>query len=553
MKKLISLLCIITIIFGFNLTSFGAKYTRHNAIYGRSGGLNYDAVYEALQGYSFPLSVPLLQTPEFGGTTKAFEINRYTASAEADGAGGFTIDSNLPAGGYVLYVQSRVDVALSGTATNWDLTVGSGGQEVCSNQAFTQNTKCSAFYDPNANSPVLSAETDLYIVPDSGNITEGFITAVVYVLEATDLANTVAMSFSGETFSEATANDGTINNTTPITITLTGETFTGNTSDDFVDDGKIVVTNLAAGLTVVATRTSSTVLTITITGTAVDHNNADDVANLTFTFQDSAFGATASDIVNYAKADLTIDFSAPTLTYSGATFDEAIENDGSIDNATPITITLAGDTLTGANSDDFVDDGKIVVSNLSTGLTAVATRTSTTILSVTLTGNATTHASANDVANLTFTFQDTAFTASDADEVTNYAKADLAIDYDDPPVLAYSGGTFAEAVANNGTIDNSSPITITLTGDTLTGEDTDDFVDEGKIVVTNLPANLVAVATRTSSTVLSITLTGAATAHGDANDVADLTFTFQDTAFTNVAASNITNYAKSDLVIDFSD
>jgi hypothetical protein len=553
MKKFISLLCIIVIIFGLSTLSFGAKYTRHNAVYGKSGGLSYDAVYEALQGYQFPLSIPLLQTPEFGGTTKAFEINRYIATAEADGAGGFTIDSNLPALSYVLYVQSRVDVALTGTATNWDLTVGSGGQEVCSNQAFTQNTKCSAFYDPNANSPVLSAETDLYIVPDSGNITEGFITAVVYVLEATDLADTVAMSFSGETFSEDAANDGTIDNTTPVTITLTGETFTGNASDDFVDDGKVVVTNLPEGLTVVATRTSETVLTLTITGTATDHNNADDVTTLTLTFQDSAFGATASEIINYAKADLTVDFSAPVLAYSGGTFGEAIENDGSIDNSTPITITLAGDVLTGENSDDFVDEGKIVVSNLSTGLTAVATRTSSTILSVTLTGNASAHADANDVADLTFTFQNTAFTNSDASEVTNYAKADLAIDYDDPPELAYSASTFTEHGNNDGTIDNSTPVVITLTGETFTGSDTDDFVDGGKIVVTNLPANLVAVATRTSSTTLSVTLTGAATSHANADDVSDLTFTFQDSAFTNVAASDITNYAKSDLAIDFSD
>jgi hypothetical protein len=362
-----------------------------------------------------------------------------------------------------------------------------------------------------------------------------------------------SMAYSAATFTEADANDGSID--TSITITLSGDTFTGTDGDDFVDDSKIVVTNLPTTLTVVATKTSDTVLTVTMTGTADAHASAQDVANLTFTFADTAFTVNdADEVTNYAKADLAIDFAdAPTLAYSAATFAEADANDGSIDNSSPITITLTGDTFTGSDTDDFVSDGKIVVTNLPTTLTAVATRTSDTVLTVTITGTADAHEDANDVADLTFTFDDTAFTLVDAANITNYAKADLAIDFADAPVLAYSASTFTEAIANDGSIDNSSPITITLTGDTFTGSDTDDFVSDGKIVVTNNPANLVVVATRTSSTVLSITITGTATAHANINDVADLTFAFDDTAFTLVGSADITNSTKADLAIDFSD
>ncbi|MFA6470066.1 MAG: LamG-like jellyroll fold domain-containing protein [Bacteroidota bacterium] len=121
-----------------------------------------------------------------------------------------------------------------------------------------------------------------------------------------------------------------------------------------------------------------------------------------------------------------------TLSYSSTEFSEAVANDGSIDNASPITITLSGDTFTGSTNDNFVTGSKVTVSNLPAGLTAVVTRTSSTMLEITLTGNAAAHALADSVSNLTFTFQNTAFTGGNASSVINYAKNDLHISFTSP-------------------------------------------------------------------------------------------------------------------------
>ena len=118
---------------------------------------------------------------------------------------------------------------------------------------------------------------------------------------------------------------------------------------------------------------------------------------------------------------------------------------------------------------------------------------------VTLTGTARNHADANDVENLTVTFQNVAFTSGDAARVVDSAKKDVQLDFIDL-ALTYEG-TFKEAKANDGSFDNSKPVTITLTGDTLTGEDGEDFVDTDKVQtnIAEAPPGLTAVVTRTSS------------------------------------------------------
>jgi hypothetical protein len=244
------------------------------------------------------------------------------------------------------------------------------------------------------------------------------------------------LTYSNTIFNEVAANDGSINNSVPITITLAGDTYSASTVADYVSCGKLVVTNKPAGLTAVATLSTATVLSVTLTGNATNHNNSNDVANMTFTFQNGAFtGGAAATVVNFAKNDLSVNFDNPVLTYSGATFNESVTNNGAIDNTTPITITLTGDTYSAGI--DFIAENKITVANLPTGLTAVATRTSATVLSVTLTGTAASHANANDVTNLTFTFQNTSFTGNNAAIVTNNTKNNLTVNFNDPgPVAA---------------------------------------------------------------------------------------------------------------------
>lgn len=128
----------------------------------------------------------------------------------------------------------------------------------------------------------------------------------------------------------------------------------------------------------------------------------------------------------------TISLPGSGISYSSALFKESIVNDGSIDISQPIIIShnnFGGNTFTGSNGDNFVTQSKVIVTNLSPGLTPVITRTSDTTLSVILTGNATTHNDPNDVLNLTFAFQDTAFSNGDASSEGNATKNDLEINY----------------------------------------------------------------------------------------------------------------------------
>ncbi len=168
----------------------------------------------------------------------------------------------------------------------------------------------------------------------------------------------------------------------------------------------------------------------------------------------------------------SVEADAALLSYSSLVFDESSNNDGSISNS--ITISLNnynGITFTGNNNDDFVSDGKIVVTNLSGGLTAVITRTSSLELSASLTGNALAHNNINDVSNLTFTFQDGAFSTGNASSVVNYDKDNLEINFVQEYIVnpLEGEGDFttiaaALAAAGNGDIINISAGTYTESG-----------------------------------------------------------------------------------------
>ncbi|MEW6061494.1 MAG: LamG-like jellyroll fold domain-containing protein [Bacteroidota bacterium] len=150
--------------------------------------------------------------------------------------------------------------------------------------------------------------------------------------------------------------------------------------------------------------------------------------------------------------------SVPTLTYSSSTFNESAANIGTINNSTPIIIVLSGgDTFTGSNNDDFVAGGKITVTNLPSGLTAVAARVSAETLSVTITGAATNHASANSVSNLTFAFQNSAFGGNNAGNVTNSTKNNLAVTFLDPVenALSFDGSNDVVSVPSSSSINLS--------------------------------------------------------------------------------------------------
>ena len=122
----------------------------------------------------------------------------------------------------------------------------------------------------------------------------------------------------------------------------------------------------------------------------------------------------------------------PTVSYGLDYFQEASLNDGSIDSNSPLIITLQNnETFTGSNNEDFVALGKATTSNLPSGYTVVIIRTNATTLSVTISGQHTPHNHSDSISNLTFAFQNSAFTSGNATGVANSIKSNLKINFID--------------------------------------------------------------------------------------------------------------------------
>jgi hypothetical protein len=108
--------------------------------------------------------------------------------------------------------------------------------------------------------------------------------------------------------------------------------------------------------------------------------------------------------------------------------------------------------------------------------------------------------------------------------------------------------TFSEAYDNDGSIPFVSKLTIT--NDTYMGAN-GEALSGG--VVTNVPPGLTAVLTKTGDTTATLSLTGNAAAHDNANDIANLTVSLSDATFTLGNAASVTGAFKNDIVVDFID
>ncbi|VGO19010.1 sulfatase [Pontiella sulfatireligans] len=120
---------------------------------------------------------------------------------------------------------------------------------------------------------------------------------------------------------------------------------------------------------------------------------------------------------------------APSLVYSSDGVNEAVSNDGSISSS--LAITLSDDLFTA----DVVSASHGAVSNTPAGLTPVLTRDSDTQVTLSFTGNATDHTSAESISNLMVSFADGAFVGGDASAVAGSIRGDLSITFADavPP------------------------------------------------------------------------------------------------------------------------
>jgi len=551
--------------------------------------------------------------------------------------------------------------------------------------------------------------------------------------------NSIAYDKGG--FIESDYDDGRFEETISILLYSADNSFTGVNNEDFVAAGKVVVSNLPTGLTAVIKRTSDSTLTALLSGSAVNHTRYNNVDNLTFEFQNSAFsGNNASEIEYSTKNDLKILFmeqlliSGATITpavngifvltglyngkpiysngsnniyykgcrwgtqwalgepsncpkystavsgnlapssgwYDGGGGDgssdtiyihhvnslayidemvlESANDDGSIEDSIIIEFIAPANsnTFTGVNGDDFVASGKVVVSNLPEGLTAVVTRISDVSLIVKFSGAATKHEFSNSIYNLGFEFKNSAFSGGNASAVDSYSKSNCGIQFlqkyevvdatstlgvngtyissgfyngkpiyskgeyrlgyrgcnakwvivggdndgkvsrgncplystevngDTPPLdgwgvggrggssseivyviphntIIYSRSSISEALSNDGTITDTLAVTYYYPAGSniFTGANGDDFIAGGKMIVSNLPAGLTAIAERTSDTTLTIKFTGAATSHKYTDNISNLTFELQNSAFSEGDATSVRNYLKEDIAIIF--
>jgi hypothetical protein len=358
---------------------------------------------------------------------------------------------------------------------------------------------------------------------------------------AVNFNDPAALSYSGGTFNEMASNNGQISNT--LVITLINDTFVG-ANGNF--NASVTAASVPSGMTLDVNKDSATQVTLTLNGTAAAHENINDFSNIGLTFNNGAFTntATASNVVNYSRTDLAVNFlDAYTLTYSGTSFTEALTNNGAV-TATR-TITIAGSTF--AAGTDFISETKASVSGVPTGLTAVLTRTSATVLTLSFTGTASPHDNTADISVVGLTFANSAFTNGNATGVTGYTRSDLSFDFTPLAAITYSSGTFLEAAANNGTIDNT--LTLTLVNDTFTGANG----AFASFTSASVPTGLTLAINKDSATQLTVSLTGTAAAHANANDISSMVLTFTNAAFTSGTASAVTNYTKTNLTIDYTD
>ena len=363
--------------------------------------------------------------------------------------------------------------------------------------------------------------------------------------------DTPILSYNTNHFQEAAANDGSIENGSPLLITLANGAFNGADHEDIGGNpAKLQVAHLPMGLTLEALLVSSTQLQVRLLGQATLSDASNDVADLTLTFADDAFSVVPASSVFNASAVFSLSFrDSSVLTYAATVFTEMAANDGSVNGT---TVTLVNKSFNAVSGEDLVVAGKVTCQHLPGGLTLHITRGLTDQeATLTFTGTALVHASVDSVSNLQITFLDNAFAGGAASSVLNYNQSTLHVQFADPRILGYSAGGFVELSA--GQIDNRSPVTITMSGDALTGTNGENFVASGKISATHIPPGLTAQITRDSDTRLSIRLSGVAADHASGNSVGNVAFTFQDGAFLAGNAAYVVNYATSGMSVTFRD
>ncbi|MDT7830920.1 Calx-beta domain-containing protein [Flavobacteriaceae bacterium S356] len=191
--------------------------------------------------------------------------------------------------GTILYLlgDSHNDITAYVLSIPYDISSHTSGTSIALDVGTQENTPTTMLFNHNG--------TNLYVMGESGDIHTYPLPTLIY--------------------SEAPANDGTIDNSNPLTIDLTGDTFV-DLGSGTLTGAQVTVGNVPAGLTAVMTITSPTELTLTFTGTATAHDNINDVSNLTFAFTDLAFAGGNASVVTKSGS------STPYQSVAGMDFED---------------------------------------------------------------------------------------------------------------------------------------------------------------------------------------------------------------------------------------
>lgn len=117
------------------------------------------------------------------------------------------------------------------------------------------------------------------------------------------------------------------------------------------------------------------------------------------------------------------------------------------------------------------------------------------------------------------------------------------------PLMVYNTLTISEDIANDGTVNSSMEVTL---NNATFSQSTGPFSAGVHYNITGLPTGLAADINVTSSTSLTVTISGTAANHADADDVT-YTIAFQDAAFSEVTAAEVGGSNNPALLIDFLD
>ncbi len=241
--------------------------------------------------------------------------------------------------------------------------------------------------------------------------------------------------------SEANANDGSV--TGSFNFDISGEVFSNaGASLTLTDDYSI--TNVPAGLAPdVTIDADGQGGSLSFSGQATDHQNVDDVTSFTLTFENSAFGSNdASSVLNAQFViNAGIDFDANgTLSYSG-TLRESFLNDGTVSGEINIGLLHTSFSNVGATLTAGTDYN---ITGIPNGLTPVITINSSNSATFTLSGTASDHQNAQDVADLVFNFESSAFINSDVQYMINAVNhsTGIGINFDDNEPRIRYGSTF---------------------------------------------------------------------------------------------------------------